>query len=227
MPGLLAADIAAVGAHPLDHVAVADLGAVQAETEPGQMLLQPEIGHDRRDHGLATQEPFVAPAARDQAQHLVAVDDGTPVVDQHQPVGVAVERHAEIGALAQHGLAQQRRLVRAAALVDVEAIGLDAEPDHLGAQLEEQVAGKVVGGAVGAIDDDLQAVQGQALGEAALQALDIAAARVVDPLRPARDRPSRPSRWSGVAAISASISSSIPSDSLNPSGPNSLIPLSW
>ena len=36
-----------------------------------------------------------------------------------------------------------------------------------------------------------------------------------------------PSAWSGAASISASIASSSSSDSLYPSGPNSLMPLSW
>jgi hypothetical protein len=62
-----------------------------------------------------------------------------------------------------------------------EAVGLGPEPDHLGTELEQQVAREMVGGAVGAVDHDLEAVQGQDLGEAALQVLDVAAAGVVDP----------------------------------------------
>ena len=53
-------------------------------------------------------------------------------------------------------------------VVDVEAVGLDAERDDVGAQLPQGLGRDMVGGAVGAIDDDLEAVEPQPLREGRL-----------------------------------------------------------
>ena len=66
---------------------------------------------------------------------------------------------------------------RAAAVVDVPAVGLHAQLDHLGAQLVEHLGRDLVGRAVGAVDHDPHAVQGRLRGEGVLQELDVAARR--------------------------------------------------
>jgi hypothetical protein len=59
--------------------------------------------------------------------------------------------------------------------VDVEAVRLGAELDHFGAQFVKHVRGDVVGGAVGAVDHDLQAAQVEFVREGALAEFDVAA----------------------------------------------------
>ena len=67
-----------------------------------EKAFEAEIGHDRRDQG-ATREPAVArQARRDQRHQLVAVENDAALVGDDQPVGVAVERDADIGAPRQH-----------------------------------------------------------------------------------------------------------------------------
>ena len=117
---------------------------------------------------------------RDQRHELVAVDDLSRLVDDHQPVGVAIERDADVGAARDHRLLQQLRLGRAAVLVDVEAVGGDPDRNHFGAKLPQGFGRDMVGGAVGAIEHDLEAVEAQMLGEGRLGEVDIAAARIVD-----------------------------------------------
>src|SRR5690606_8794930 len=46
---LLTANVEAVGAHVLDHIAVTDLGAVERKTEALEITLEAEVGHDGRD----------------------------------------------------------------------------------------------------------------------------------------------------------------------------------
>ena len=99
MAGLLAAEVEAVFAHRLDDIAVADLGAVQREAEAVQEALQPEIGHDRGDDAAAGKLAVRRPASRDQRHDLVAVDDVAVLVGDDEPVGVAVERDADVGAM--------------------------------------------------------------------------------------------------------------------------------
>ena len=100
------------------------------------------------------------------------------------------------------------RMGRTAAVVDVEAVGRDAERDHLRAQLPQRLGRDMIGGAIGAIDHDLEAVEPQMLGKGILGELDVAAARIVDPPGAADHartwRASAPSRAASRSSRSAS-----------------------
>ena len=69
---------------------------------------------------------------------------------------------------------------RAATEIDVLAVGIDAQPDHVGAQLGQRVGGDLVGRAVGAIDHQLEPVEGHRARHAALEKHQVAADGVVD-----------------------------------------------
>ena len=64
------------------------------------------------------------------------------VVDGQAAVGVAVEREADVGAVLEHGRAQRLEVGGAAAVVDVEAVGLGVDRDHLGAGVRAARAGR-------------------------------------------------------------------------------------
>ena len=70
--------------------------------------------------------------------------------------------------------------------VDVGAVGLDADGRDVRAEFREHVGRHRVGGAVGAVDDDLQTAQVARSIHRALAELDVAPARVVDAERPAK-----------------------------------------
>ena len=74
-----------------------------------ELPLEPEVGHHRRDHRAAVQLAAPLQAERDQRHQLVAVDQLALLVDDDQPVGVAVEREADVGAARDHRLLQQLR----------------------------------------------------------------------------------------------------------------------
>ena len=81
------------------------------------------------------------------------------LVDDDHAVRVAIERDADVGA-ALHGLARMAPgAVEPHLVVDVEAVGLDADREHLGAELAQRFRRDLVGGAIGAIDDDLEPVE--------------------------------------------------------------------
>ena len=102
MAGLLAAEIAAERAHLLDDIAVADRGAVQLDAVAGEKALETEIGHHRRDQSAACEASAPRQPGRDQRHQLVAVENDAALVGDDQPVGIAVERDADIGAPRQH-----------------------------------------------------------------------------------------------------------------------------
>jgi hypothetical protein len=86
--------------------------------------------------------------------HLVAVDDLAALVDEDGAVGVAVERDPDVRAVrADRGL-RAPGMERAAAAVDVLGRRVDAERDHLGAELLEHLGRDAVRGAVAAVDHD-------------------------------------------------------------------------
>ena len=103
--------------------------------------------------------------------------------------------------------------------------GLDADGDHLGAELPECLGRDLVGGAVGAIDHDAHAVEAHLARQRALGELDVAGMRALDPLgAPERGGCGEPLRQIGVEQGLDPFSTS--SESLKPSGPKSLMPLS-
>ena len=126
----------------------------------------------------AAQAVLRVPGGSDHRQDLVAIDRLARLIHQHQPVGIAIQRDAEIGAPFPHRGRQQLRRGGANALVDVEPIRLNAQLDHLGAQFEQHGGRHAIGGAMRAIDDDAQLFQCLPAREALLRRLDIAASGI-------------------------------------------------
>src|SRR5205823_12722234 len=96
--GLLAADIEAAFAHFFDDIAVAHGRAHELQILAREVTFQPDIRHHRADHAATLQLSVLRPGTRDQSQDLIAVDDKALLVAHHHPVGVAIQRDAEIGA---------------------------------------------------------------------------------------------------------------------------------
>ena len=102
------------------------------------------------------------------------------LVDQDDAVGVAVERDADVGAHLAHLAAQRFRRGRAAFLVDVESIRLDADGDDVRAQFPQRFRHHLVGRAMRAIDHHAQAVEREVARQRALGEFDVAIVDAVD-----------------------------------------------
>ena len=100
---------------------------------------------------------------------LVAVVYPPLGVRHHQPVAIAVQRNAQIRAMGAHCVGQRLGMRGAAFIVDIEAVRLVADGDHLGPQLVQDVRGNVIGRAIGAVDHDPHAAQVEVLGKVLLQ----------------------------------------------------------
>ena len=147
-----------------------------------EMPLEAEIGHDGRDHRGLRQAAVLLPALGDDREQLVAVDEVAALVGDHHAIGVAVERDPDVGAHLPHLAAERIRLGGAAILVDVEAVGIDADREHLGAEFPQRVGHDAIGRAVGAIDDDAQAVERDVARQGPLGEFDVAVVHAVDAL---------------------------------------------
>ncbi len=80
-------------------------------------------------------------------------------VDRQAAVGVTVEGDAEVGACLDDGGLQRLDVGGAVAVVDVDAVGLAADERDPGTGLAEGARGDLGGGAVGGVDDDVQALE--------------------------------------------------------------------
>ena len=111
-------------------------------------------------------------------------------------------------------------------MIDVEAVGFDADRHHLGAQFPKGCRRDLVAGAVSAIDNHAHAFEVELARQGALGELDIARVGAVDALGAAKRRGAGEALSQICRPSGFSISSSTSSLSLNPSGPNNLMPLS-
>src|SRR5581483_2425980 len=183
VPRLFAAQVVAVGAHFAAYGGIADFGADQPQSGLLQGLVQAEIAHHRGDDGVGGQLPLAGQGARHDLHHIVAVEHLALAVHQDGAVGVAVQRHAEIGSFSQYRLAHAGGVQRAAVAIDVLAVGIDAQRNHVGAQFVQYVGTDLVGGAVGTVDHHLDAVEGALALQTRLEEHQVAPDCVVDPHR--------------------------------------------
>ena len=177
---LLAARVATTGPHHFQHIAIAHLGTEQLKPLALEEAFQPQVRHHRGDDPTAAQLPCPCPLAADQRHDLIAVHCRPGFVDDDQPVGVAIQGNADIRAAGDHGFLDQVEVGGAAPVVDVATVGIDADRDHFGAQFPEGRRGDLVGGAMGAIERDLQPVEPDIVGQRAFHCVDIAATGIVD-----------------------------------------------
>ena len=157
---------------------------------------------------------ILLPALRHHGEELVAVDHMALLVDDHDAVGIAVERDADVGAHLAHLRGERLGRGRAAFLVDVEAVRLDADREHLRAKLPQRRGRDPVGGAIGAVDHDAHAVELHRARQRALGELDVAVLHAVDALGAADLLRIARAAWSRSESTSSSICFSISSESL-------------
>ena len=110
---------------------------------------------------------------------MVAVDDVAVGVDGEAAVGVAVVGDADVGAVLAHRGLQEAEVGRADAVVDVHAVGVGADDGDLRAGVAERLGRDARGGAVGAVEHDVQAVE--AVRQRAEQVDDVAVLGVGEP----------------------------------------------
>ncbi len=177
------------------HVAVAHRGGGHLQARPPHRLVEAVVGHHRDRDPVAGQAAGAAQVEGRQRQELVAVHHDALAVHGQQPVTVAVEGEPHVEAALGDPGRQLIHVGGAAAVVDVAPVGLGAHGLRLGPQAAEDLRSHAVGGAVGAVQQDLQPTQVEA-AEAQLELAQVVAGGPVQLAYPAdgaghRVRPGR------------------------------------
>ena len=163
MARLLAADVPAAAAHFLQNQTVADTGALDLDAVGTQVSCQTHIGHDGGNNA-ALELALLLEIDRKEGQDIVAVDQIAVLVAHQAAVGITVKGNTQhIIAVLDH-FTQLAHVGRAAAVVDIDAVGLAGHKLALCAQLGEDQLGCMGRSTVGAVEEDLHALSLLALG---------------------------------------------------------------
>ena len=211
--GLLAAERGAGVAHLFEDVLVADGGAEHADAGAGEGGFEAHVGHGGGDDEVVGELAAGLEVAGAGEHDGVAVDDVAVLVGEEGAVGVAVEGDAHGGAGDFDLGGDDLGVEGAAVLVDVAAVGGGVGDVDGAVEGFEELRGDGAGGAVGAVEDDVAVVEGDAGDGGEEEADVVGAVGLVDFGEAVRLR-GRLGWWRGLASISASMPSSVSSGSL-------------
>ena len=197
---LFAANIEAADLHALQHVAVANRGALQRQAlrtqdtvpAPGWTSSWPPR---RRRAACLAQPGWLPISAMIWSPSTVSPFSSTTIRRSASPSSAMPMSAPEDTTVS----CSRPTMGGAAVLVDVLAVGIDPHRDHFRAQFPERRRGDLIGRAIGAIDGDLQAVETHFIGQRALDRVDVAAARVIDAAGAADIFGDRPVRYPAPA----------------------------
>ena len=119
---------------------------------------------------------------------MVAINKFPGFVDDQHAVGVPVERDPDIRPHFPDFFYERSWRGGTGIPVDVETIRLDADRNDLGAQFPQGFRGDLIGGTIGAIDDDSQTIEREIASQGTLGEFDVAGAIALNPHRAAEIR---------------------------------------
>ena len=154
--GLLAADDVAAAQHFLENVAIADGSAGERDAFAGENAFEAEIGHGSGDDAIARELVLGFEVTRDGEENTIAVDDFPRFADEEGAIGIAIEGDTKTSAFGDDAFLQTFEMERTAAIVDVAAVGRYAHGENIRAERAEKFGTKLVGGAIGAIENDTE-----------------------------------------------------------------------
>ena len=150
----------------LEDVAVADGRAQHANAAAFERSFESHVRHGGGDHETAGKHTARFEIARCDEQDCVAIDDVALRTGKHAAVGIAVECEADRRAACLDFICNVVRMQRAAAGIDVLAVGSDVQQCDMGvarwiAALEKFRSNGGCG-SIGAVGDDIETVKRKA-----------------------------------------------------------------
>ena len=177
---LLAADAAAVFGHVLINILVTDGSLGVANTLLVERLVQTEVGHDGGDDGVHQQLAALLHVAAVNVQDVVAGDDVALFIHAEAAVGVAVVGKADVEVVLYNELLQTLNVGGAGVQVDVQAVGLVVDDVGVCTESIKNALGNVPAGTVGAVQADLDPLEGVNPQRDQVSHVAVASADVVD-----------------------------------------------
>ena len=132
--GLLTAEPELAFQHRGEQIPVSDRRFHHVDARIPHRQPESQVGHDRSNDSVAGQPPFIVQREREHGEDLVAIDNPARGVDRQAPVRVSVVGDPAIGAVRPHRVGQGAQARRTAAGIDVVAVRLGADRDHVGAR---------------------------------------------------------------------------------------------
>ena len=160
MATLLTADTAAVFSHVLIDILVAHSGLGVADALLIKSLIQTKVGHDRGNDGIGQQLATLLHVAAVDVQNMVASDDIALFIHTQATVSIAVIGKTDVQPLFYHELLQALDVGGTCIVVDIQSVGLCIDDVGVSAQRIEHRLSDVPGTAVGAVQTDLDALEG-------------------------------------------------------------------
>ena len=180
MAALLAADAAAVFGHVLINILVTDGSLGVADALLVERLVQTEVGHDGGDDGVHQQLAALFHVAAVNVQDVVAGDDVALFIHTEAAVGVAVVGKADVEVVLHNELLQTLNVGGAGVQVDVQAVGLVVDDVGVCTESIKNALGNVPAGTVGAVQADLDPLEGVNPQRDQVSHVAVASADVVD-----------------------------------------------
>src|SRR3984893_13042179 len=177
-----AADIETVGAHVVEHVAIADRSAREGNSHLVEITLETKVGHHCCDDAAYGQPSLLFPALRDHCEELIPIDHAPTLIDHEDTVGITIERNTDIGPHLLDLQAKGRRLGGSAFAVDVEAVGFHPYGDDLRVELAQRLRRHPISCASRAIDHHAQPPEREIPGQCTLGEFDVAILDAIDAL---------------------------------------------
>ena len=116
-------------------------------------------------------------------KQFIAIHHMSLVIHEHHPIAITIKRDAHIGLLSDDSILQQGRACGTAVFINIKTIRIHRHFNDFRAQLPEHAGSGVVGGAIGAVHNNFQTLEVTARWQGAFAELDIAAHRIVNPVR--------------------------------------------
>src|SRR5690554_824055 len=179
MPGPFTTYQPVIGQQALHHIMVADLRTLKLDTKLPQRELHTQIGHQGAYH-TSFEPAFRLALGGKDIQKLIAVHFGAVAIDHQNPVAVPVERYPEIRLPGRNRLFQCIKMGGAHVKIDVQAIWAGTNHGNPCSELPEHLGRYVVGGTVGAVQHNMQALKSELIRYRAFAELHVPAGRIIN-----------------------------------------------
>ena len=160
MTTLLTADTAAVLSHILVNIFVAHSSLSIADALLVKGLVQTKVGHDRGDHGIGQEFSTLLHVATVDVQDMVTGDDIPLLIHAQAAVSVAIEGKTDIQTVLHYELLQALNVGRTSIVIDIRAVRLVVDNISISSQSIEHRLCNVLAGAIGAVQANLDTLEG-------------------------------------------------------------------